>query len=111
MAAAINIDAIVTQMISEATKIGGNTWTAIQKSAPLYFKGYAQALADIAVGVTTGDISKDDAKMYTKNAYLLLIQGITNTAHVMLFSVQQLIDSLLNVVRASINTALPVKLL
>ena len=109
--AAIDVNGITKQIITQATKLGGDTWTRIQKSAPLYFRGYAQALADIADGVRKGEITKAEAKIYTKNAKILLVQAITNTAQIMLYEVQSLVDKILGVLKTSINSKLPVPLL
>jgi len=109
--AATDVKGIANQILAEARNSGGDTWTRIQKSAPLYFRGYAQALADIAEGVKKGEIESDEAKIYTANAQILLVQGITNTAHVILNEVQNLIDKVLGVLKSSINSKLPVPLL
>lgn len=109
--ATVDVSGIVAQLVGEATKTGGDTWKRIQKSAPLYFRGYAQGLADIADGVLAGEITPAEAKIYTQNAHLLLVQGIANTSHVVLFQVQTFVNKVLDVLKTSINAALPVKLL
>ena len=107
----INTNAIADQIIAEAAKQGGETWKRIQKSAPLYFRGFAQALTDIALGVVKGEISTADAKIYTKNAQLMLVMSIANTSQIILYQVQSLIDTVLGILRTSINAALPVAIL
>jgi hypothetical protein len=109
--AAIDVTGIAKQILTQASSLGGDTWTRIQKSAPLYFRGYAQALANIAEGVQKKEIERDEAKIYTTNAKILLVQGITNTAHVMLYEVQNLMDKVLGILKSSINSKLPVPLL
>jgi hypothetical protein len=109
--AGVNVEAIVKQIIDQASKQGGDTWTRVKKSAPLYIRGYAQNLADIAAGVSKGEISTSDAKMYVQNAHLLLAMGIANTSHIMLYEVQLFIDSVLAIVKTAINGALPVAVL
>jgi hypothetical protein len=109
--AAIDVNGITRLIITEATKLGGDTWTRIQKCAPLYFRGYAQALADIADGVRKGEITKAEAKIYTKNAEILLVQGITNAAQVTLYEVQSFLDKILSFLKKLINSKLPVPLL
>jgi hypothetical protein len=102
---------IADVIIGEAVKIGGGTWTKIQKAAPLYIRGYAQTLANIAAGVARGEISKKDAAMYVRNARLLLVMGIANTSHIVLVQVQTFIDNVIKAVKASINGMLPVAIL
>ena len=104
----MDLDAIAKEIISAATKMGGNTWFRIQQSAPLYIRGYAQTLLDIAAGVAKGDISKSDAKMYSQTARLMLVQGIANASHVLYSEVQKFIDSVLGIVKASITKALAI---
>jgi hypothetical protein len=106
-----DLASIANQIIAQATTIGGETWTKIQKSAPLYIRGYSQNLLDIAAGVLANEITKADAKLYLQNARLLLVQGIANTAQIMLVQVQKFIDSVLNIVKGAINTSLKVAIL
>jgi hypothetical protein len=103
--------AIADQIIGQAIQTGGATWMKIQKAAPLYIRGYAQTLAEIAKGVAKGEISKADAKMYVRNAHLLLVMGIANTAQVVLVQVQTFIDGVLKTLKTSINATLPFPLL
>ena len=49
--------------------------------------------------------------MYVRNAHLLLVMGIANTTQIVMVQVQAFIDSVLKVVKASINGALPVAIL
>ena len=108
---AANVTSIANQILAEATKLGGDTWAKIQKSAPLYIKGYAQSLADIATGVLKGEITKKDSKMYAQNATLMLVMGIANTSHIVLVQVQAFFDTVLGILRTAINAALPVPVL
>ena len=107
----VDLASIANQIISQATTIGGETWTKIQKSSPLYIRGFSQNLLDIAAGVLADEITKADAKLYLQNARLLLVQGIANTAQIMLVQVQKFIDSVLNIVKGAINTSLKVAIL
>jgi hypothetical protein len=109
--ATIDVNGIAKQIILEAEKLGGDTWTRVQKAAPLYFRGYAQGLADIADGVRKGEITEEEAKIYAKNAQILLVQGITNTAQILLHQVQVFVDKILGVLKGAINSKLPVPLL
>jgi hypothetical protein len=111
MAAKIDVDAIAKQIITAAVNQGGATWTAIQKAAPIYIKGYAQNLIDISAGVAAHEISPSEAKMYVQNAHLLLVMGIAHTTQIMLSAVQSFIDSVIGIVKSSINKALPVAIL
>jgi hypothetical protein len=106
-----DVSGIVKQLFSEATKVGGDTWKGMQKSAPLYFRGYAQALADIAEGVAAGEISQEDAELYIQNARLVLAMSIANTTQLVLFQVQSFMDKVLGVAKGAINSRLPVALL
>jgi hypothetical protein len=108
---AVNVASIANQILAEAAKLGGDTWTKIQKSAPLYIKGYAQSLADIATGVFKGEITKEDSIMYAKNATLMLVMGIANTSHIVLVQVQAFFDTVLSILKTAINAALPVPVL
>ena len=107
----MSLSGIGDVIIGEAVKIGGGTWTNIQKAAPLYIRGYAQTLANIAAGVARDEISKKDAAMYVRNARLLLVMGIANTSHIVLVQVQTFIDNVIKAVKASINGMLPVAIL
>jgi|SRR5713101_6948310 len=109
--AIVDVSGIASQILKQASKLGGDTWTRIQKSAPIYVRGYAQALADIAEGVKKGEISESDGKMYAENAELLLVQGIANTSQIVLVEVQRLFASVLSVLKSSINAKLPVPIL
>src|SRR3981189_721227 len=111
MTTSVDAKSIASQIISTATNQAGATWASIQKAAPSYIRGYAQNLADIAVGVEKGEITASDARMYAENAQLLLVMGIANTSQIVLSQVQALIDNVLNILKTSINAALPVKLL
>src|SRR5262249_39582903 len=108
---ATDVDSIVKAILSEGAKQGGNTWDAIRKSAPLYVKAYAQNLADIAEGVAAEQISKKDAKMYVKNAKLLLVMGIANTSEIVLHSVQVFVDGVISILKGVINAKLPIPIL
>ena len=101
-----DLASIANQIIAQATTIGGDTWTKIKKSAPLYVRGFTQNLLDIAAGVVAKEISEKDAKLYAHNARLLLVQGIANTAQIMLVQVQKFIDSVLDILKGAINTTL-----
>lgn len=103
--------AIANQILAEAIKVGGATWTKIEKAAPLYVRGYAQSLIDIAEGVAAGEISKADAKMFVANAKLLLIMGIANTSHIILAQVQRFMDGVIKTLKTAINASLPVAIL
>ena len=105
------IESIAKQILQEAAKIGGQTWSSIENAAPLYVRGYAQSLVDIASGVASGDITKKDGEIYTKNALLILVMGITNVAQVVLHAVQALLDKVISILRAAINAALPIAIL
>jgi len=107
----MNLGKLLQEFLDAAVEIGGDTWTKIEKSTPLYAKGYLRSLADIAAGVVDGEIDAADAEMYSSNARLLLIQGIANTAHVVLVQVQAFIDRVLDAVRSAINDALPIPVL
>ena len=98
-------------ILTEAIKTGGSTWTKIQKSAPLYVRGYARTLIDIAEGVAAGEITKKDAAMYVTNAGLLLVMGIANTSQIVLTQVQSFMDAVLAALKTAINGALPVAIL
>lgn len=108
---AIDVNGIAAKILQEANNVGGDTWTRIRKSAPLYVRGYAQALADIAEGVKEGGISPDDRQMYVDNAELLLVQGIANTSQIVLVEVQKFIDGVLSLAKGFINSKLPVPIL
>jgi hypothetical protein len=108
---AVDVTGIGNLIIQEAIRRAGATWISIQKAAPLYIKGYAQALADIAAGVVRKDITKKDAAMYVRNARLLLVMGIANTTQTVLVQVQTFMDNVLKAVKTSINGALPVAIL
>jgi hypothetical protein len=97
---AAGIGSLITQ---EAVRRGGSTWNSIQQAAPLYIRGYAQTLVEIAKGVARGEISNAKAKMYVRNAHLLLVMGIANVAQIVLVQVQA--------VRTSINGMLPIAVL
>jgi hypothetical protein len=107
----VNVGAIANQILAEATNLGGDTWNKIQKATPLYVKGYVQSLADIAAGVSKGEITKSDAKMFVKNATLMLVMGIANTSHIVLVEVQTFINAVLGILKTAINAALPVPVL
>jgi hypothetical protein len=49
--------------------------------------------------------------MYVKNARLLLIMGIANTAQIVMAQVQAFIDSVLKAVKGAINGMLPFPIL
>jgi hypothetical protein len=110
-AAPIDPGTIAKQILTAATNQGGATWASIQKAAPIYIRGYAQNLVDIATGVVANEISPADAKMYVENAQLLLVMGIANTSEIVLSAVQAFIDSVIGIVKDSINKALPVAIL
>lgn len=103
--------AIAKDILSRAIGVGGDTWGKIEKSAPLYINSYAQGLVDIAAGVSAGEISEADAKMYVANARLLLAMGIANTSEIVLSEAQQFMDDVLAALTQAINAALPVPLL
>jgi hypothetical protein len=107
----IDVNGIWQQILASAATQGGTTWDSIKKSAPLYTKGYAQNLADIASGLAAGEITKADADMYVKNANLLLVMGVANTSHIVFDAVQKFFDSVIAISKTSINAALPVAIL
>ena len=109
--AGVDVNGIVKLIIDEAISTGGDTWNRIKKSMPLYTRGYAQNLADIAEGVASGEISAWDGAMYTQNAELILIMAVANTAQVIYFKVQQFINKVLSILKGAINSKLPVPLL
>jgi hypothetical protein len=110
-AATINVAGIGNLIIDEAIRRGSATWTNIQSAAPLYIRGYAQTLAAIAAGVARGEITQADARMYVRNARLLLVMGIANTSHIVLIQVQTFIDNVIRAVKTSINGMLPIAIL
>jgi hypothetical protein len=105
------VEQIVAELLAKAAEIGGGTWNQIQKSAPIFVRGYARSLVDIARGVANGQITKSDGKMYEKNARLILVMGIANTAQVLFSAVQNLINAVINTLKTSINTRLPFPIL
>lgn len=105
------VESIATQILQEAARIGGQTWTSIKNAAPLYARGYAQSLVDIASGVASGDITKKDGEMYTRNALLILVQGIANVAQTILHAVQTLLNKVISILKGAINAALPIPIL
>ena len=107
----VSVSGIADVIISEASRIGGGTWMKIRQAAPLYIRGFAQTAASIAAGVARGEISKKDAAMYAKNARLLLIMGIANTAQIVMVQVQAFIDNVLKAVKGAINGMLPLPIL
>ena len=107
----MDANAITDAIVSAAAQVAGDTWQKIRQSAPIYVRGFAQALVDIAAGVLRGEISRTDGKMYAQNARLMLVQGIANTAQILLVQVQKLMDSVFNTVRTGINGALKVAIL
>jgi hypothetical protein len=108
---AIDVTKIGNLIIQEAIRRAGSTWESIKKAAPLFIKGYAQTLADIAAGVVRKDITRKDAAMYLRKARLLLVMGIANTTQIVLVQVQTFMVNVLKAVRTSINGALPVAIL
>ncbi|MGK9165628.1 hypothetical protein KXR53_04990 [Inquilinus limosus] len=106
-----DVEKIATQILREAAQIGGRTWNEIRKSASFYIRGYAQSLVDIASGVASGDITKKDGVVYTRNAFFMLAQGIANTAQVILFEVQNFLNRVLSILKGAINSALPIAIL
>ncbi|MCX7306323.1 MAG: hypothetical protein NTV73_18610 [Hyphomicrobiales bacterium] len=107
----MDLTAIGRQIAAEAARIGGATWPKIQAAAPLYIRGYLHTLADIAAGVGRGEITRAAARMYVRNAHLLLIMGIANTSQIVMVQVQSLMDSVVRTLRGAINAALPVAIL
>lgn len=107
----MNGDAIADLIINQAISAGGPIWKKIQKAAPLYIRGYAQTLANIAAGVARSEITKKDAPMYIRNAHLLLVMGIANTSQIVLIQVQTFFDNLIGALRASINGMLPIAII
>lgn len=104
-------EAIASQILAEAIKVGGATWTKIEKTAPLYVRGYARSLEDIAAGVVSGEISKADARMFVANAKLLLVMGIANTSQIILAQVQSFMNGVIKTLKTAINASLPVAIL
>ncbi|WP_274630186.1 hypothetical protein [Arvimicrobium flavum] len=107
----IDVNAIAAAILAEGAKTGGTIWEKVKKAAPLYVNGYASALADIATGVHKGEITKSDARMYLKDAQLLLAMGIAHTCQITLFQAQRFFNSVIAIVKTAVNTALPVPLL
>lgn len=107
----MNAKSIAAAIVEAAASIGGDTWGQIRKSAPIFIRGYAQAIADIAAGVSRGDFSKHEARMYEQNARLLLVMGIANTNHILLFQAQRVIDEALKIVRTAINDGIGIALI
>lgn len=108
---AININSIANSILAEAARIGGDTWTSIKKSAPVYVKGYVQSIVQISAGVRSGEISRAEARIYVENSKLLLAQAIANTAHILLVQVQRLINAVIGALKTAINGVLPVAVL
>lgn len=106
----MNAKSVATAILKAAASIGSETWSKIQQSAPIFIRGYAQALADIAAGVSHGDFTEDEARMYEQNARLLLVMGIANTNHILLVEAQKLIDEALNIVREAVNKSVGIVL-
>jgi ATP-dependent helicase YprA (DUF1998 family) len=109
--AKVDVEAIAKTILSQAVKEGGNTWTAIQKALPLYAKGYAQTIAEIAAGRAANEITADDAKMYADSARLLLEMAVANTAQVTLNAVQVFLNGVIDTVKGAINKSLPIAIL
>ncbi|MDQ2632309.1 MAG: hypothetical protein M3Y78_01070 [Pseudomonadota bacterium] len=109
--AAFDATGIGKLIIDEAIRRAGIVWENIRKAAPIYIRGFAQTLADVAAGVVKGEITKKDAAMFVRNARLLLIMGIANTTQTVLVQVQAFMDSVLKAVKSSINGALPIAIL
>lgn len=105
------VDAIAKTILSQAVKEGGDTWTAIQKALPLYAKGYAQTLVEIAAGRVADEITADDATMYADSAKLLLYMAVANTAQVTLNAVQVFLNGVIDTVKDAINKSLPIAIL
>ncbi len=47
----------------------------------------------------------------TQNARLMLVQGIANTAHILLVQVQKFMDTVFDIVKTGINGALKIAIL
>lgn len=107
----MSASAIANSIIAETIKTAGSAWTGIKQAAPLYIKGYAQTLVDIAKGVARGEITPADAKMYVSNAKLLLAMGIANVTQVVLARIQGLIDNVMKTLKTAINGMLPIAIL
>lgn len=108
---ALNVDELVEAILAEGAKIGGTIWERVRKALPLYAKGYATALLDIAAGVSRGEITKSDARMYVKDAHLLLVMGMAHTCQITLVQAQKFFNAVIAALKTSINTALPIPLL
>lgn len=109
--AAIDIEKLQEGILGAAIGLGGNVWEKIQKSTPFFLKGYLQSVAEIAKQRAAGFITAADAKMFTKRAQHLLIQGIADTAQIVLIEVQSFINKLIGMVKDMINRALPIAIL
>lgn len=108
---AVDINPIVKQILDTAADKGGEAWNKVQKGAPLYVKGYAQSLADIAEAVVSGDMTVEEGKSHAHTAELLLVQGLAFTSQVVLFEIQAFIDGVLATLKGAINAKLPVAIL
>lgn len=104
-------DNIGQAILDQAVAVGTATWNAIQKSAPIFVRGYAQALVDIASGLANGSFSKKEAGMLARNARFLLDLGIANTSQITLAGVQNFLNGVIKLVKGRINGLLPVPVL
>jgi hypothetical protein len=98
-------------ILGEAAKVPGDTWGKIEQATKLYINGYSQNLLDIAQGVVEGDLTSDEGKMNAINAQLLLEMGIANTTEIVLNEVQQFINNVIGILKAAINSKLPIPIL
>lgn len=108
---AVNVDALAKQILTQAISTGGEIWTRIKTAAPIYVKGYAKVIVDIASGVTKGGITPADGKLFARNALLILIQGITYACQVTYVQVERFINRVIEALKGTVNAALPIPLL
>lgn len=104
-------DEISKLILQRAAQVPGNTWDKIKQAAKLYTTGYTQALVDIAQGLKDGDITPKEAEMNAANAQLLLAMGVANATEITLAEVQSFFNDVINILKSTINSKLPIPIL
>jgi hypothetical protein len=102
---ALDVNDIGTKIVAQASKIAANRWKDISGTATVELQGLAQRLVLIAVGVATGQLSRDSAARHFATARFHVIAVIAALTVMLEAAVEQIVNGALTVVRDAINTA------
>ncbi|MEW6122332.1 MAG: hypothetical protein AB1698_06945 [Pseudomonadota bacterium] len=97
--------------LDTARQSASDTWTRISRTSPQHLRMYLRELAEIAMALQAGKISRAEAESFVRVARITLCQAIVYTSQATLVEVQDFVNGLLDALKGAINRALPVALL